>query len=102
MDAGEVPTACVRVASAAGCSPWRGAESLQAYWRLLLTVIAALIFFSCAGALVFRKESSLAAMPRPVQLRRLQPVRVTVDPDEAWRAHLAWLESSRRRAALVA
>ena len=78
------------------------AASMQAYWRLLLTVIAALIFFSCAGALVFRKESSPAAMPKPMRPRRLQPVHVAVDPDEAWRAHLAWLESSRRRAALVA
>ena len=78
------------------------AASMQAYWRLLLTLIAALTFFSCAGALVFRKGSSPAAMPKPVGLKRLQPVRVTVDPDEAWCAHIAWLESSRRRAAMAA
>jgi signal peptidase len=76
------------------------AASLQAYWRLLVTLIAAITFFACAGALVLRKESSPAAMPKPV--KQLQPVRVAVDADGAWRAHVAWLESSRRRAALVA
>jgi signal peptidase len=76
--------------------------SVQAYWRLLLTLIAAITFFACASVLVLRKEPSPAAMPKPVRLGRLQPVRVTVDPDEAWRAHVAWLESSRRRTALAA
>ena len=78
------------------------AASMQAYWRLLLTLIAAITFFACASVLVFRKEPSPAAMSKPAQLRRLQPVRVTADPDEAWRAHIAWLESARRRSAMVA
>ena len=77
------------------------AASMQAYWRLLLTLIAAITFFACASALVFKKPSPVA-MPKPVQLERLQPVRITVDPDEAWRAHVAWLENSRRRAAMAA
>ena len=77
-------------------------SSVQAYWRLLLTLIAAITFFACAGVLVLRRESSPAAMPKPVTLGRLQPVRSTVDPTEAWNAHIAWLESSRRRAALAA
>jgi len=76
--------------------------SVQAYWRLLLTLIAAITFFGCASVLVLRKESSAAATPKPVTLGRLQPVRIAVDPDEAWRAHIAWLESSRRRAAMAA
>ena len=78
------------------------AASMQAYWRLLLTLIAAITFFACASALVFRKEPSPVAMPKPAQRSRLQPVRVKVDPDEAWRAHIAWLENARRRAALAA
>jgi signal peptidase I len=78
------------------------AASMQAYWRLLLTLIAAITFFACASVLVFRRESSPVSLPKPAQLQGLQPVRVTVDPDEAWRAHVAWLESSRRRAALAA
>ncbi len=70
------------------------ASSLQAYWRLLLTFVAAITFFSCAGALVLRKGPSPAAKPKPVAAGRL--LAVTVDPDEAWRAHIAWLQ--RRRA----
>jgi signal peptidase I len=76
--------------------------SLQAYWRLLLTLIAAITFFGCASVLVLRKEPSPAAMPKPVRQGRLQPVRVAVDPDEAWRAHIAWLENARRRTAMAA
>jgi signal peptidase len=75
------------------------AASVQAYWRLVLTLIAAITFFSCAGALVFRKETAVAAVPAPAQLRRFaRPVlaTVTVDPDEAWNAHLAWLATQRR------
>ena len=75
---------------------------VQAYWRLILTFIAAITFFGCAGVLVLRKAPSPAAMPKLVRLERLQPVRVTADPDEAWRAHIAWLEGSRRRAAMAA
>ena len=77
-------------------------SSVQAYWRLVLTLVAAITFFACAGVLVLRRESSPAAMPKPVQLGRLQPVRITVDPNEAWNAHIAWLESSRRRNAMAA
>ena len=78
------------------------AASMQAYWRLLLTLIAAITFFACASVLVFRKEPSPVPLPKPAQLKGLRPVRVTVDPDDAWRAHVAWLESSRRRAAMAA
>ncbi len=78
------------------------AASMQAYWRLLLTLIAAITFFACASVLVFRKEPSPAAISKLVRLGRLQPLRVTADPDEAWRAHIAWLESARRRAAMAA
>ena len=69
------------------------ASSLQAYWRLLLTFVAAITFFSCAGALVLRKGPSPAAKPKPVAAGRL--LAVTVDPDEAWRAHIAWLQRQR-------
>jgi len=78
------------------------AASMQAYWRLLLTLIAAITFFACASVLVFRKEPSPAAMPKPAQRRKSQPVRIAADPDEAWRAHIAWLEGARRRSATAA
>lgn len=70
--------------------------SVQAYWRLVLTLLAAAIFFSCAGVLVFGSRTSTAALQKPVVRR---PVRVTVDAEDTWRAHLAWLEGSRMRAA---
>ena len=78
------------------------AASMQTYWRLLLTLIAAITFFACASVLVFRKEPSPAALSKPTERKRLRPMRVTADPDEAWRAHIAWLESARRRAAMAA
>jgi signal peptidase I len=75
------------------------AASVQAYWRLVLTLIAAITFFSCAGALVLRKETATA--PIPMRHRRLVQGRipVTVDADDAWNAHLAWLERSQLRRA---
>ena len=78
------------------------AASMQAYWRLLLTLIAAITFFACASVLVLRKESSPVPLSKPAQHKRLQTMNVTVDPEEAWRAHVAWLESARRRQAMVA
>jgi signal peptidase I len=73
------------------------AASMQAYWRLLLTLLAAAIFFSCAGVLVFRKETSTAASRKPTAVVRR--TLVTVDADATWLTHLRWLESSRMRAA---
>ena len=78
------------------------AASMQAYWRLLLTLIAAITFFACASVLVFRKEPSPVPPSKQTQPKGLQSVRVTPNPDEAWRAHIAWLESARRRSAMVA
>jgi signal peptidase I len=72
------------------------AGAMQAYWRLALTLIAAITFFSCAGALLFQKKEQ-RPVPAPVQLRQMRrPVLVTVNADEAWNAHLAWLATKRR------
>jgi signal peptidase len=78
------------------------AAGAQAYWRLLLTLVAAAIFFSCAGVLVFRSETTTAGTRKRSQTagRRLAPV--VIDPDAAWSAHLDWLERSRMRAAWLA
>jgi signal peptidase len=78
-----------------GALPLAGsiASSLQAYWRLLLTLVAAITFFSCAGALVLRKGPSLAAKPKAIATRRLATV--AIDPDAAWRAHIAWVQLER-------
>jgi signal peptidase I len=66
---------------------------IQAYWRLALTLIAAITFFSCAGGLVFRKPQVA-----PVHALRVvrRPVLVTVDADETWNAHVEWLRRTHR------
>ena len=71
------------------------AGAMQAYWRIALTLIAAITFFSCAGGLLFQKKER--PVTAPVQLRNFRrPVLVTVDADDAWNAHLAWLATQRR------
>ncbi|HZP95197.1 MAG TPA: signal peptidase I [Candidatus Limnocylindria bacterium] len=74
------------------------AFGVQAYWRLALTLIAAITFFACAGALVLRKETAAKA-PQPIALRRVErtPVLVAADADEAWNAHMSWLRTTHRR-----
>ena len=69
------------------------AGAMQAYWRVALTLIAAMTFFSCAGALVFKKQKTVP-VHAPRVIRR--PVLVTVDADEAWNAHVAWLRAAHR------
>jgi signal peptidase I len=72
------------------------AGAMQAYWRIALTLIAAITFFSCAGALVFKKQTP-KPVSAPVQLRTRRPVLVTVDADEAWNAHVEWLRQVHRK-----
>lgn len=74
---------------------------VQAYWRLALSVIAAIVFFGCAGVLVFRKETGAAV--RSVRTSRAtRPVTVSVEADAAWDAHLAWVRRSAQRQTQVA
>jgi signal peptidase len=73
---------------------------VQAYWRLALTLLAAVVFFGCAGVLVFRTEKAPRPVPAPRLVRRALPVRV--DVDEAWSTHLAWLQRSHQRETQVA
>ena len=76
------------------------AASVQAYWRLALTLIAAITFFSCAGAIVFRREAAGPRVPAPARLRRgARPIAVTIDADDAWNAHLTWLGTRRTEVA---
>ncbi len=69
-----------------------GVAYLQYYWRIGLMAIAALVFFGCAAAVVFR--------PRPQTARevvKLRPVLVPVETDEVWATHLAWLRQATPR-----
>jgi len=75
------------------------AASVQSYWRLVLTLIAAITFFSCAGVLVLRKETALAPIPVRAGRTVRRRILVTVNADEAWNSHLAWLERSQLRRA---
>ncbi len=75
--------------------------SVQAYWRLVLTLIAAITFFACAGALVFRKETPNVPLAMPAG-RVARPVLVTVGADDAWNAHLAWISRTGQRRRMVA
>jgi signal peptidase I len=67
----------------------------QAYWRMALTVIAALAFLTCAAMLVFGNAKAL----RP-RTRRLTVQPVATDRDDVWANHLGWLsEATARRIA---
>ena len=74
------------------------AFGVQAYWRLALTLIAAITFFCCAGALVLRRDTDVKA-PQPIAMgrRTYQPVAVPVEADEAWNAHMDWLRTTHRQ-----
>jgi len=68
---------------------------VQAYWRLALTGIAALVFLICAGMLVF--SNTTAMRPRT---RRQARRPVAIDHEELWADHVGWLrESTARRIA---
>lgn len=67
---------------------------VQAYWRLALSLIAAIVFFTCAGILVFRKERVVSPQIRPLARVARRTVAVTVETDAAWDAHLAWVRRS--------
>ena len=69
------------------------AFGVQAYWRIALTLIAAITFFSCAGGMLFKKQTA-APMHAPRLIRRR--VVVTVDADETWNAHREWLRQVNR------
>jgi signal peptidase len=67
----------------------------QAYWRLALTVSAALIFLICAAVLVFGNAKAM----RP-RTRRQVKQRAAIDHDELWASHIGWVrEATERRVA---
>ncbi len=70
---------------------------VQAYWRLALALIAAVLFFGCAAALVFDRKQRVRVMRPALLVTRRAAVMVTVDTDDAWHAHLEWLARSQLR-----
>jgi signal peptidase I len=88
---------------------------MQYIWRLGATVVAAMIFFTCA-AMVFLKKDQPAAAPAPVQLKRAArasqtsritrlvpaPVRVSTamsaETRRIWEEHERWLKQTPAKA----
>ena len=64
----------------------------QAYWRLAVTVIAALAFLICAAMLVFGNVK----VHRPRTLGQNAPV-MAIDRDELWENHIGWLREATAR-----
>jgi signal peptidase len=61
----------------------------QAYWRLALTVLAAIAFLLCGAMLVFGNAKAV----RP-KTRRLTAVPSRIDSDELWASHIGWLREA--------
>jgi len=61
----------------------------QAYWRLALTVLAAIAFLLCGAMLVFGNAKAV----RPKTRRQTAPV-VRIDSDELWASHIGWLREA--------
>jgi signal peptidase I len=61
----------------------------QAYWRLALTAVAALVFLLCGAMLVFGNTKTM----RP-RTRRQTATVSRIDPDELWASHMGWLREA--------
>ena len=61
----------------------------QAYWRLALTAVAALVFLLCGAMLAFGN----AKVMRP-RTRRQTATVSRIDPDELWASHMGWLREA--------
>ncbi len=61
----------------------------QAYWRLALTAVAALVFLLCGAMLVFGNAKAM----RP-RTRRQTATASRIDPDELWASHMGWLREA--------
>jgi hypothetical protein len=71
---------------------------MQYLWRLGATLVAALIFFACAGMVFLRKDPKTAPVgATKVTTLRLVPARATVMSAEAqrlWAEHERWLQQA--------
>jgi signal peptidase I len=77
---------------------------MQYVWRLGATVVAAIIFFTCAAMVFLRKDPKVATPVRTAQTRKnaklrkleLAPVRATTSADaqRIWAEHERWLKQA--------
>jgi signal peptidase len=70
---------------------------LQYIWRLGATLVAAIIFFSCA-AMVFLKKDKQVTAPAPVQLKRAPRSAMSVEAKRIWDEHERWLQQAPTKA----
>lgn len=75
---------------------------MQYIWRLGATLVAAIIFFTCAAMVFLRKDKPAAAPVRSIQITRLVPVRATTatsaEAQRIWADHERWLQQAPAKA----
>jgi signal peptidase I len=82
---------------------------MQYIWRLGATIVAAIIFFSCAAMVFLRKDKVEAVAPakrstskRSTKVTRLVPVRATTamsaEAQRIWAEHERWLQQAPAKA----
>jgi len=73
---------------------------MQYVWRMGATLVAAIIFFACAGLILLRRESSegIAPTAATVPAARIAPQ----DPGGVWADHERWLRGKTSRRARAA
>ena len=75
---------------------------MQYIWRLGATLVAAMIFFTCAAMVFLKKDKPAAAPVRSTQITRLVPVRATTatsaEAQRIWADHERWLQQSPAKA----
>lgn len=84
---------------------------MQYVWRLGATVVAALIFFACAGMVFLKKDKPAAPAPvrttkrvartaGPINVAQLVPVRsaTSADAQRIWAEHERWLQQAPAKA----
>ena len=77
---------------------------MQYIWRLGATLVAAIIFFSCAAMVFLKKDQAAPAKPASTTIARLvpAPVRVTAALSPAaqriWDEHERWLQQAPTKA----
>jgi len=79
---------------------------MQYIWRLGATLVAAIIFFTCAALVFFRKDTNAApvrtAQKRKVTSLKLVPVRATTatraEAQRIWAEHERWLQQAPAKA----
>ena len=75
---------------------------MQYIWRLGATLVAAIIFFTCAAMVFLKKDQPAAAPARSTRITRQVPVRATTatsaEAQRIWADHERWLQQAPAKA----